>query len=82
MAMSKTKKIILAVVGILFVAVVAAVIGIAVWISSVGKPDVPDNSVLVLKISGSMPDYVPDDPVAKLFGSDPSQSFSSLLTQL
>ena len=82
MAMSKTKKIILALVGVLLVAVVVAIIGIAAWISSVSKPDVPDNSVLVLKVSGSMPDYVPDDPMAKIFGIEPSQSFSSLLTQL
>ncbi|MGI8468824.1 MAG: signal peptide peptidase SppA [Pyrinomonadaceae bacterium] len=82
MAMSKTRKIILITVGILFVVIVAAIIGIAAWVSSINKPDVPDNSVLVLKVSGSMPDYAPDDPLAKIFGIEPSQSFSSLLTQL
>ena len=75
MAMSKTRKFVLITVGILFLLTIVAFIGIAAWISSAGKPDVPENSVLVLKVSGSMPDYIPDDPTAKLFGSDPSQSF-------
>ena len=82
MAMSKTKKVVLITVGILFVVIVAAIIGIAAWASSVNKPNVPDNSVLVLKVSGSMPDYSSEDPTAKLFGIEPSQSFSSLMTQL
>ena len=49
---------------------------------SMGKPSVPDNSVLVLKVSGSLPDYSPEDPTARLFGFSQPQSFSSLLTQL
>jgi protease-4 len=44
------------------------------------RPSIRDNSVLALKISGSMPDYVPDDPFRRLFGSPP-QSLSSLMTQ-
>src|SRR5438046_6927429 len=39
-----------------------------------------DNSVLALKISGPLPDYVPEDPIRKLFGGQP-QSLSSLLAQ-
>ncbi|MGI9036789.1 MAG: signal peptide peptidase SppA [Pyrinomonadaceae bacterium] len=80
--MSKTRKIILITLGIIFAVVVAAIIGLAAWISSTGKPNIPDNSVLVLKVTGSMPDYTPDDPMAKIFGMQPSQSFSNLLTQL
>ncbi|MGI9036361.1 MAG: signal peptide peptidase SppA [Pyrinomonadaceae bacterium] len=80
--MSKTRKIVLIVVGIILVVMVAAIIGIALLINSANRPDVPDNSVLVLKVSGSMPDYAPEDPVAKIFGIEPTESFSSLLTQL
>ena len=49
---------------------------------SLGKPDVPENSVLVLNVTGSMPDYSADDPLAKAFGMGQPQSFSSLITQL
>src|SRR5437588_11276686 len=37
--------------------------------------------MLALKISGALPDYVPDDPLRRLFGGQP-QSLSSLLAQL
>ncbi len=41
-----------------------------------------DNSVLVLNVSGDLPDYVPEEPLAKAFGISQKQSFTSLLTQL
>ena len=47
-----------------------------------GRPSVPDNSVLVLNVSGELPDYVPEEPLAKAFGINQQQSFTSLLTQL
>mgnify|MGYP006175564443 CR=1 FL=1 len=40
-------------------------IGIALLIGSMGKPDVAKNSVLLLNVSGSLPDYTPDDAVAR-----------------
>jgi protease IV len=49
---------------------------------SFGKPSVPENSVLVLSVSGDLPDYVPEDPFAKAFGIKQEQSFTGLLTQL
>ncbi|MGI9054369.1 MAG: signal peptide peptidase SppA [Pyrinomonadaceae bacterium] len=82
MAVSKTAKIFLIVGGIVFALVLVAIIGIALIVSSVGKPDVPENSVLVLNISGDLPDYNPPDPMAKVFGIEQAESFSSLLTQL
>jgi protease-4 len=82
MAMSKTKKTLLIIGGLLFAFLLIAIIGIALLAESIGKPRVADNSVLVLNISGSMPDYAPEDPTAKLFGMSQPQSFSSLLTQL
>lgn len=82
MAMSKTAKIILIVGGTLLAVFLIAIIGIALMAESLGKPNVPENSVLVLKVSGSLPDYVPDNKWAKVFGMDQAQSFTNLLAEL
>jgi protease-4 len=82
MAMSKTSKILLLVGGILCALFIVAIVGIIVAARTMGRPDVADNSVLILSVSGSLPDYVPEEPLAKAFGIKQSQSFSSLLTQL
>jgi protease IV len=82
MAMSKTGKVLLIVGGIFIAFILVAIIGFALVFESMGKPAVPDNSVLVLRVSGSLPDYAPDDPTAKLFGISQPQSFTSLMTQL
>jgi protease-4 len=82
MAMSKTSKILLIVGVSIFAVILIAVIGLALMFESMGKPSVPDNSVLVLRVSGSLPDYAPEDPTARLFGINQPQSFTSLLTQL
>ena len=80
--MSKTGKVLLIVGGIVLAVVLIAIIGIALLAESMGKPNVPENSVLVLNVSGSLPDYAPEDSTAKLLGFGQAQSFSSLLTQL
>ncbi|PYS44852.1 MAG: hypothetical protein DMF71_02025, partial [Acidobacteria bacterium] len=62
--------------------ILVLVVGVAIVVS-VFRPkpvSIHDNSVLALKISGPLPDYVPDDPLRRLFGGQP-QSLSSLLTQ-
>jgi protease-4 len=59
-----------------------AIIGIALMAESLGKPSVPENSVLVLDVSGELPDYSPKDPMAELFGVGQPNSFSNLITQL
>ena len=82
MAMSKTAKVLLIVGGIVLAVFLVAIIGIALLAESMGKPNVPDNSVLVLKVSGSLPDYAPEDQTAKLFGISQPLSFTSLMTQL
>jgi len=82
MAMSKTAKVLLIIVGIVFAVFLVAIIGIALLAESLGKPDVPENSVLVLKVSGDLPDYAPENAMAKAFGIEQKQSFTSLLTQL
>ncbi len=82
MATSKTGKIILIVGGISLVVLLVAIIGAIFLAERLSKPNVPNNSVLVLKISGDLPDYVPEDPVAKAIGIGGGQSFTGLLTQL
>lgn len=82
MAMSKTGKVLLIVGGVLLALFLVAVIGIALLAESMNKPKVADNSVLVLNVSGNLPDYAPEDSTAKLFGLGQGESFSSLLTQL
>lgn len=82
MAMSKTGKVLLTIGGIMFAFILVAIIVIALVAESLGKPDVPENSVLVLRVSGELPDYAPEDPMARLVGIHQPQSFTSLLTQL
>ena len=82
MAMSTTRKVVLIISGILLGLVLIVVVGIAIFVSALrgDRPSIQDNSVLALKISGSMPDYVPDDPFRRIFGGQP-QSLGSLLAQ-
>src|SRR5258708_18884878 len=83
MAMSTTRKVVLTIGGILLGLVLICVVGIAILVSALrgSRPSIRDNSVLALKISGALPDYVPDDPFRRLFGTQP-QSLSSLVTQV
>src|SRR5258707_10865685 len=82
MAMSTTRKVVLTFGVILLELVLICVVGIAILVSAArgNRPSIRDNSVLALKISGPLPDYVPDDPFRRIFGAQP-QSLSSLLTQ-
>ena len=82
MAMSKTAKTLLIIGGIFLTVILVAVIGITLLAKSLGKPDVPDNSVLVLKLAGDMPDYSPPDPMAKAFGVEDANSFTNIIMQL
>ena len=82
MAMSKTSKVLLFVGGIIFVVLVVGIIAVAILAEALGRPSVPDNSVLVLSVSGDLPDYVPEDQFAKALGMNQGQSFTGLLTQL
>ncbi len=80
--MSKTSKVLLAVGGIIFALLIVGVIALVLMAESLGRPSVPSNSVLVLSVSGDLPDYVPEDQLAKAIGINQGQSFTSLLTQL
>src|SRR5712664_232788 len=81
--MSKTRKVVLIISGIVIALVLVGVLGIAIIVSAFrgNPPSIRDNSVLVLKAAGPLPDYVPDDPFRRLFGGQPL-SLNSLLAQL
>lgn len=82
MAMSGTRKTALIIVGILGVLLLAGILGIAViWIAvRKGEPTIRNNSVLALRVSGTLPDYTPDDPFKRFFGG-PDQSLTGLVMQ-
>lgn len=82
MAMSKTSKVLLVLGGILILLLILGVIGLIVATRSMNQPSVANNSLLVLNLSGDLPDYVAEEPLAKAFGVTQPQSFTSLLTQL
>ncbi|MGH9949342.1 MAG: signal peptide peptidase SppA, partial [Pyrinomonadaceae bacterium] len=82
MAASKTAKVLLIVGGLLFVFFIVGLIGLVLLMGSLSKPSVAPNSVLILNVSGGLPDYVPDDEFAKALGIGQQQSFTGLLTQI
>lgn len=82
MAMTRTSKVVLWIVGIVVALVLLAAVCLAVFVAMADdEPGIKDNSVLVLKVSGSLPDYVAEDPLNRLFGRD-ERSLTSLLSQL
>src|SRR5690348_5951002 len=82
MAMSGTRKAVLIIVGIFGVLIFVALAGIlAIWLAfRTPEPTIRDNSVLVLRVAGPLPDYTPDDPFKKFFGG-PDQSLTGLVMQ-
>jgi protease-4 len=82
MGMSKSAKVLLLLGGLFIALFIIAVVALLFAASSMNRPSVSDNSVLLLNVSGSLPDYVPDDPLAKALGIQQPQSFTGLLTQL
>jgi protease-4 len=82
MAMSRTRKTILIITTILGALVLVALLGFALLLGALGQrePNIRDNSVLVLRVAGPLPDYVPDDPLRKLLGG-PDESLSNLILQ-
>ena len=82
MAMSRTRKTVLIITSIVVGLVLVALIGLALLVSAFrgNEPTIADNSVLTLHVAGPLPDYIPYDPLRKLFGG-PDQSLSSLILQ-
>lgn len=83
MAMSCARKIAIILGSLFLVFVLLVVIGIAILFSMfrTSEPTIRDNSVLVLKVDGELPDYVPDTFSRRLFGKD-QLSLTTLLEQL
>jgi protease-4 len=83
MAMSRTRKIVLVIVGLVLAVVLAVVVGIMLLLSMFRKsePVVRDNSVLVLKVSGSMPDFVHENLFRRMLRGD-ELTMEKLLEQL
>lgn len=82
MAMSRSRKTLLIITSIVVALVLVVLIGLALLVAAVrgGAPSVANNSVLSLRVAGTLPDYVPDDPLRKFFGG-PDQSLSNLILQ-
>src|ERR1700752_722293 len=82
MAMSKTRKVVLTISGIVLGLLLIGFVVVALLVAAIRgeQPSISDNSVLALKISGPLPDYVPDDPFNRIFGSPP-QSLSTVMNQ-
>jgi protease-4 len=83
MAMSRTRKTVLIISGIVITLVLVLIIGVALLYTAFrkGAPTIQNNSVLALRVSGAMPDYVQEDPLRKLLGG-PEDSLSNLLLQI
>jgi protease-4 len=82
MAMSRTRKTVLIISSIVVGLVLVALIGLAVLVAAFrgNAPTIADNSVLTLRVAGSLPDYMPYDPLRKFFGST-DQSLTNLILQ-
>src|SRR5215216_5504505 len=80
--MSGTRKTLLIIFGILGGLVLIAILGVLlIWAAlRKGEPTIRDNSVLTLRVAGSLPDYSPDDPFKRYFGG-PDQSLTGLVMQ-
>jgi protease-4 len=82
MAMSRTAKTLLIVGAVAVVFLVICAIGALIFYSLRPRSTVTDHSVLVMKVSGEMPDYVAEDSTAELFGVSQPQSLMTFLTSL
>jgi protease-4 len=82
MAISKGKKIVFILGGVIIVLVLFVVGILVLSLLIIREPEIDRNSVLVLKIKDELPDYVPEDPLLKVLGIEQKPSFVSLLQQL
>src|ERR1044071_3485177 len=80
--MSSTRKVALIILGILGAVLLVLVIGVVlIWAAfRRSEPSIRDNRVLTLRVTGSLPDYTPDDPFKRIFGG-PDQSLTGLVMQ-
>ena len=82
--MSRSWKIFLWIAGVLvalaLVVVLCAVVLLGLFAND--EPDIGDNSVLVLKVEGALPDYVAEDPWASRFLGRDDRSLTRLLSNI
>jgi protease-4 len=80
--MSGTRKTLIVIFSVLGGLVLIAILGVLlIWAAlRKGEPSIGDNSLLTLRVAGSLPDYSPDDPFKKFFGG-PDQSLTGLVMQ-
>jgi protease-4 len=80
--MSGTRKTVLIILGIFGGLIIVALLGIGLLWAALrkGEPSIRDNSLLTLRVAGSLPDYSPDDPFKRYFGG-PDQSLTGLVMQ-
>jgi protease-4 len=80
--MSGTRKAILIIFGVLGAVVLVVAFGILLLWAALrrGEPTIRDNSLLAVRVAGSLPDYTPDDPFKRIFGG-PDQSLTGLVMQ-
>jgi protease IV len=81
--MTRGRKVALVVVVVVLALVLVVGCLLALVVVSLGRePEVPSNSVLVLKVEGSLPDFSNADEIStRFFGAEPN-SLSNLLLQL
>ena len=81
--MTRGRKIALIIVGVVMVLVLAGALVVALVIVSLNnEPEIPNNSVLVLKVEGELPDFTNADEFSSRFFGAQTNSLSSLLLQL
>jgi protease-4 len=82
MPMSRARKVFLVIFIIVVVLLIFGAIGIVLAVSAMRtEPAIRNNSVLEVRISGALPDYVPDDALRRIFNAD-DPSLSNLLLQI
>lgn len=81
--MTRGSKIALIIVGLLAVCVLVFGLVVAVVLMSLGRePEIGSNSVLVINVEGSLPDYTNADEMSARFFGGETNSLSNLMLQL
>src|SRR5947209_13381142 len=81
--MTRGRKVALIIVGIVLALVLVGGLIVALVLMSLNsEPEIPNNSVLVLKVEGAMPDYANADELSSRFFGAQTNSLSNLLLQL
>ena len=82
MAISKTAKTVLFVLGGIVGLFLLGLIALSLALGTANAPHVGKNSVLVLRVTGEISDYRPEDPTIDLFNMPSPTSLEMLTTQL